>query len=187
MKTLSRVTMVVVSCVLVTMELVSAQPPLPGNEPAESFTTEDYYRVDKIDVHAHIRTEDPRFVELAKRDRFRFVNIVTDSSGPEELRQRHFAAFAQLKAHPDRVMVASTFPMDGWDEPDWQEKTIRFLDETFAKGAVAVKVWKNIGMVFRDKDGKLVMIDDPKLDPIFDHLAQKGIRVIGHLGEPREC
>ncbi|MCH8216063.1 MAG: amidohydrolase family protein [Planctomycetes bacterium] len=187
MKTLFRVTMVVVSCVLVTMELVSAQPRLQRNRPAESFTTEDYYRVDKIDVHAHIRTEDPRFVELAKRDRFRFVNIVTDSSGQEELRRRHFTAFAQLKAHPDRVIVASTFPMAGWDEPDWQEKTIRFLDETFAKGAVAVKVWKNIGMVFRDKDGKLVMIDDPKLDPIFDHLAQKGIRLIGHLGEPREC
>lgn len=155
--------------------------------PAESFSTEDYYRVDKIDVHSHIRTEDPRFVTLAKRDRFRFVNIVTDSGGPTELNLRHRAAFAQLKAHPDRVIVASSFSMDGWDDPDWADRTIRHLDETFAKGAVAVKVWKNIGMEWVDKNGKIIMIDDPKLRAIFDHIAKKNIRLIGHLGEPRDC
>jgi predicted TIM-barrel fold metal-dependent hydrolase len=77
--------------------------------------------------------------------------------------------------------------MAGWDEPDWQEKTIRYLDGTFAKGAVGVKVWKNIGMEFRDKNGKLVMIDDPKLDPIFAHLKRRKMVLIGHLGEPKNC
>ena len=43
MKALFRVTMVVVSCVLVTMGIVSAQPRLQRDRPAESFTTEDYY------------------------------------------------------------------------------------------------------------------------------------------------
>ncbi len=112
----------------------------------ESFTTEDYYLVDKIDVHFHILTEDPQFVTMAKRDRFRFVNIVTDSADPTELNLRHRAAFAQLKAHPDRIIVASSFSMVGWDAPDWADRTIRHLDETFAKGAVAVKVWKNIAI-----------------------------------------
>ncbi len=32
----------------------------------------------------------------------------------------------------------------------------------------------------------MIMVDDPKLSPIFDHLAKKDIRLIGHLGEPRE-
>ncbi len=39
----------------------------------------------------------------------------------------------------------------------------------------------------RDKDGKLVMIDHPQFDPIFKHLTDPGIVVIGHLGEPRNC
>ena len=155
--------------------------------PEDSFTTEDYYLVDKIDVHFHILTEDPQFVTLAKRDRFRFVNIVTDSADPTELNLRHRAAFAQLKAHPDRIIVASSFSMVGWDDPDWADRTIRHLDETFAKGAVAVKVWKNIGMEWKDKNGRIIMIDDPKLRSIFDHLTKKNIRVIGHLGEPRDC
>jgi len=42
-------------------------------------------------------------------------------------------------------------------------------------------------MVHRDGEGKLVMIDDPRFDPIFRKLIEKGIVVIGHLGEPKNC
>jgi predicted TIM-barrel fold metal-dependent hydrolase len=100
---------------------------------------------------------------------------------------RHETVFAQLEAHPDRVIAVSSFPMDGWDDADWHERTIHYLDETLERGAVAVKIWKNIGMEFRDGEGHMVMIDDPRFDPVFEHLAQKGVPVIGHLGEPREC
>jgi hypothetical protein len=32
-----------------------------------------------------------------------------------------------------------------------------------------------------------VMIDHPQFDPVFDHLQKKGIVLMGHLGEPRNC
>lgn len=32
-----------------------------------------------------------------------------------------------------------------------------------------------------------VMIDPPQFDPVFDHLQKKGIILMGHLGEPRNC
>lgn len=148
---------------------------------------EDYHQVEKIDSHFHIRTIEPEFVKLAKQDRFKFLNVVVHVSNPVELRQKHQASFSQKKHHPARVEVASAFPMTGWDDSYWVEKTIRYLDETFEKGAVAVKVWKNIGMEFRDKAGDLVMIDHSKFTPIFDHLQDKGIRLMGHLGEPQNC
>ncbi len=153
----------------------------------EFFTAEDYDRVGKIDLHAHIHAEDGEFVDLARQDRFWFVNIATYNADPDEMRMRHETVFTQLEAHPDRVIAVSSFPMEGWDDDDWQEKTIRYLDETFERGAVGVKLWKNIGMEFRDKNGHIVMIDNPRFDPIFEHLVRKGIPVIGHLGEPREC
>ncbi len=161
----------------------------PGTKAAdgEFFTAEDFDRVDKIDLHAHIHAEDGRFVEAAKGDRFRFVNIATYNADPDEMRMRHETVFTQLEAHSDRVIAVSSFPMEGWDDDDWQDRTIRYLDETFERGAVGVKVWKNIGMEFRDRKGDIVMIDNPRFDPIFEHLVQKGIPVIGHLGEPREC
>ena len=77
--------------------------------------------------------------------------------------------------------------MEGWDDDDWPQRTIQYLDAAFERGAVGVKVWKNIGMEFRDSNGDLIMIDNPRFDPVFQHLVEKDIPVIGHLGEPREC
>ena len=77
--------------------------------------------------------------------------------------------------------------MEGWETPQWQTNTIDFLDKTFSDGAVGVKVWKNIGMVVRNRDGDLIMIDDSRFDPIFEHLQKRGIVLMGHLGEPKNC
>lgn len=151
------------------------------------YSVEDYDQMEKIDSHFHIRTVEPKFVELAAQDRFKFLNVVVHTADSTELKQKHQASFAQKSAHPGRVEVASAFPLEGWDDVDWIEKTIQYLEATFRNGAVAVKVWKDIGMEFRDKDGKLVMIDDPQFDPVFDYLEQKGIRLMGHLGEPKNC
>lgn len=77
--------------------------------------------------------------------------------------------------------------MQGWDEPDWQEKTTAHLKNAFEKGAIGVKVWKNIGMEFKDKNDNFVMIDDSKFDPIFDFIESEGKTLTGHIGEPKDC
>ncbi len=154
---------------------------------SERFSVEDFTTIEKIDIHFHLHSENTDFVRLARHDRFSFLNIATQSAGPEVMKQKHRTVFLQYRANPDRVAPVSSFSMDGWDGPDWQQKTIAFLDKTFDEGAVGVKVWKNIGMVARDQHGELIMIDDPKLDPIFDHLEARGIVLMGHLGEPKNC
>jgi len=154
---------------------------------AESFQLADYAGVEKIDVHVHLKTENTGFVELARKDRFRFLSIAVHSADAEEMEYRHQAAYHQHETHPDRVAIASSFPLTGWSDPLWGSKTIEYLDGTFERGAVAVKVWKNIGMEFKDESGKYVMIDHSQFDPVFTHLARKEIRLIGHLGEPKNC
>lgn len=161
--------------------------PAHADDSTERFTMDDYYTVEKIDAHFHLRTRNTDFVTLAKEDKFRFVNIAVHSNSSVEMEFRLRTTFLQLQAHPERIAAASAFPMAGWDAPDWQKTTIAHLDATFEKGAVAVKVWKNIGMEFRDRSGELVMIDNPRFDPIFAHLAKRKIRLIGHLGEPKNC
>lgn len=153
----------------------------------ESFSMDDFSKIEKIDIHFHLHSDNVDFVAMARRDRFGFLNIATQTAGPEVMEEKHRTVLLQHRANPDRVAAVSSFSMEGWDDPDWQQKTIRHLDNTFEKGAVGVKVWKNIGMVARDKSGKLIMIDDPKLDPIFDHLEKRGIVLMGHLGEPKNC
>ena len=165
----------------------TARRPIGVAKVNDRFSVGDFSKLEKIDIHFHLHSDDTRFMELAAKDRFSILNIATQSARADVMREKHRTIFAQQKAHPNRVAPVSSFSMEGWDEDDWPEKTKAFLDETFEKGAVGVKVWKNIGMVFRNKSGELVMIDDPQLDPIFDHIEQRGIVLMGHLGEPKNC
>jgi predicted TIM-barrel fold metal-dependent hydrolase len=61
------------------------------------------------------------------------------------------------------------------------------IDDGFKNGAVAVKFWKEIGMVVKDPNGRYVMVDDPRFDPLFDLIQRSGKTVIAHIGEPYNC
>jgi hypothetical protein len=151
------------------------------------FAVGDFASVEKIDIHVHINSTDSALVDQAAADRFRLLTINVDYPDfPPLPDQRRFAQ-AQVAQHPALVQYAAAFSMKGWDDPGWQDRVIRELDAAFASGAVAVKVWKNIGMEFRDAHGRLVMIDDPKFDRIFDYIRERHKVLIGHEGEPHNC
>ncbi|GGW21986.1 amidohydrolase family protein [Arenibacter certesii] len=157
-------------------------------ENQEYYTLEDFNKVAKIDTHIHVFTNRNSFVEQAKKDNFRLLNIMVDlSKGKELIKSQYSYSFAQKKAHPGQYEVVSSFSIEDWDNPDFIMNTIAWLDKSFEEGAIGVKVWKNIGMVFRDKDNQLIMIDHPRLDAIFNHLVSKKIPLVGHLGEPKNC
>jgi len=152
-----------------------------------NFTMDDFQRVKKIDAHVHINASDAAFIEAAQADNFRLLTVNVDYPDFPPVAEQQRLAISHQQAHPAQVAFAGTFLMQGWDEPGWQEGAIRQLDEAIAAGAVAVKVWKNIGMDFRDQDSALVMIDNPRFDSIFQHLLQKNVVLIGHQGEPKNC
>ena len=65
--------------------------------------------------------------------------------------------------------------------------TLDDLKQSFKSGAVAVNVWKNIGMTLRDQNNAFILIDNDLFDPIFDYLEKKGMPLLGHIGEPLNC
>jgi len=147
----------------------------------------DFRSMDKTDVHVHLNTDKTDFVDAAAACGFRLLTINVDvAEYPPLPVQREWAAGFR-KRFPDRVAFATAFAMKGFGEADWLEKSLSYLDESFALGAAAVKVWKNIGMVEKDSDGRFIMVDDPRLKPIFDSLERKSVPVVAHLAEPRNC
>ena len=158
-----------------------------SKEAIEFYTMEDFERLAKVDAHVHVNSEDLSFITQAEADNFALLTISADYSEFPPIARQQEVGVALSKRYPQRLAFASTFPMHGWDDPDWREKTISYIDRTISEGACAVKVWKNIGMEYRDKKNNLVMIDHPNFDPIFSHLKTKNIPLIGHLGEPRDC
>jgi len=154
---------------------------------SRSSTLEDFASLEKIDVHVHINSADSALIDQAALDHFRLLTINVDYPEYPPLAEQLRLAQAHTASHPELVAYAASFSMRGWDQADWQQQVIRELDAAFAAGAVAVKVWKNIGMDFRDAKGRLIMIDDPQFDPVFAFIRERHRVLIGHQGEPRNC
>jgi hypothetical protein len=154
---------------------------------AASYSIDDFKGLDKIDVHVHINSADNALIDQARADGFRLLTINVDYPDFPPLAEQLQIAEAHAAENPATVAFAASFSMRGWDDPGWQQRVIHELDAAFTAGAVAVKVWKNIGMDFRDANGRLVMIDDPRFDPVFDFIRRRHRVLIGHQGEPHNC
>lgn len=153
----------------------------------DCYMIKDFHGIKKFDAHFHIYGEKNSAIEQANQDNFKLLCINTYSGGCDRVKKAHSWLDSLKNLYPGILEYTATFCLDGWDEAEWTDKTISWLDSCIGERAIAVKVWKNIGMEFRDRDSNLVMIDNPRFDPVFKHLTEKGIPVAGHLGEPRNC
>jgi hypothetical protein len=151
------------------------------------YGVDDFATIEKIDVHVHINSSDSALIDQAEADHFRLLTINVDYPDFPPIEDQRRIARTQVAVRPKRLAYAATFSLIGWDKPDWQSGVIRDLATAFDEGAVAVKVWKNIGMEFRDRAGHLVTIDDAKFDPIFAFVRDRHKVLIGHQGEPHNC
>jgi len=153
----------------------------------QHYSSDDFYKVAKIDMHMHLYSTNPGFMHEAEHDHFRVLSINVDYPDFPPLDVQRTVSETMLKNYPTRFAYAATFSVDNFEQPGWADAVIRQIDEAVRHGAVAVKVWKNIGMSLRAADGHFVMIDDPHFRPIFDHLAKIHIPLLGHQGEPKNC
>jgi predicted TIM-barrel fold metal-dependent hydrolase len=153
------------------------------------YTEKDFSSVLKIDSHVHINSDDGVFEEAAAADSFLLITLNVDHPDPPDIRTQYNFAVKSATNHPGMVFYGPTFFFDtaGFGSDDWNKKVISQLDQEISENAVTVKVWKNIGMTVRDRSGKFIMIDDPRLNPVFEYIKSKNLPVTGHLGEPRNC
>ncbi len=152
------------------------------------YTSADFFKVKKVDAHVHLYTGKTDFAKLAEADNFSLITITLDDvNEPPPMQEQQQFALQQVKAFPDRVAYATTISVRNFNAPQWQEETIAYLKNSFEKGAVAVKIYKVIGMALKDKTGKPVMIDDARFDSVVKFIVQHHIPVLGHLGEPKNC
>lgn len=155
--------------------------------PESHYAREDFATVRKFDAHVHANVAAPEILDLARADGFELLSINVDYPDFPSLAEQQAAALALQRLDPVRLHFATTFSMAGWGQPGWAARVNRQIDTAVAQGAVAVKVWKNIGMDVRGADDRLVMIDDPGFDPVLAHVQALGLPLIGHQGEPYNC
>jgi uncharacterized protein len=89
-----------------------------------------------------------------------------------------------VKPYPDRFVVFTQVDWSRIDEPNFSTEMVKQLDDAVHRGARGLKVLKDLGLGVRDKSGKLVAIDDPRIDPVWEECGRLGIPVAIHSTDP---
>ena len=163
-----------------------AQPLEAG--PAEALRS--FARFRPIDTHAHVFKNDPAFRTFLERWRLTLLNIlVVDDTAAyaRGLEPQHSDALAAIQGSAGRMVLCTTFDPYKVAEPHFVEDAIRQINEDFARGAAAVKLWKNVGMEIRRPDGSFLMPDDSLLAPIYRDIEEHHRTLVAHLAEPDSC
>jgi len=70
-------------------------------------------------------------------------------------------------------------------DPDrFVAETIALLRRHVSLGARGLKILKELGLHYRDGEGELIAVDDPRLDPIWEEAGAMGVPVLMHQSDP---
>jgi predicted TIM-barrel fold metal-dependent hydrolase len=89
-----------------------------------------------------------------------------------------------VKPYPGRFIVFTQIDWSKIDDPNFSQQMVAQLDDAVARGARGLKLLKDLGLAVRDKSGKLIPVDDPRLDPVWEECGRLGIPVSIHTGDP---
>jgi len=186
----------VVPAVMVLIASVSSSGPGTGSlhdaKPGRSSAGDlaGFSAVAPIDAHVHLYRDDPAFGDLMERLNLRVLDIcVIDDRDPffKGLEPQRGDVLKVVHTTRGRAAFCTTFSPYDFEEPGFSRRAIRQLDADFAAGAIAVKIYKVMGMEMKSKAGKWVMPDDPAFEPIYKDIAAHRRTVVAHIAEPDSC
>ena len=95
-----------------------------------------------------------------------------------------------ISKYPDRFLAYTMSDFAQWNDfcifktDDFVEKTIQHLEEDVKKGALGLKVTKELGLRFKDKDGSIIRVDDRRLYPVWKRAGELNLPVLMHISDP---
>ena len=87
--------------------------------------------------------------------------------------------------YPNRFIVFANVDFEGVGTPGWAENAVRQLEADYKAGARGLKIYKSLGLRYKDVEGNRLKIDDPRLDPIWQKCGDLGIPVLIHSADPK--
>ncbi len=138
-----------------------------------------------IDVHSHQRNMDAASLKKLVTD-MNALNegiMVNLSGGSGSSLNAKIESIK--KNYPNRFVVFANVDFDGVGKPGWTEKATAQLEEDIKNGAKGLKIYKSLGLRYKDINGKRLAIDDPRLDPIWAKCGEMGVPVLIHAADPK--
>jgi predicted TIM-barrel fold metal-dependent hydrolase len=88
------------------------------------------------------------------------------------------------RAYPGRFVTFCNVDWRGVGEPGWAERATAQLRHDVAAGARGLKVFKELGLRYRDTEGRLVSPDDPRIADVWAQAGALGVPVLIHSADP---
>ena len=138
-----------------------------------------------IDVHSHQRDMSTEaLIALTKDMDALNEGIMVNLSGGSGERLNNMLQSIRTN-YPNRFVVFANVDFEGVGTKGWSEKAAKQLEIDIRNGAKGLKIFKSLGLRYRDSDGKRLAIDDPRLDPIWAKCAEMEVPVLIHAADPK--
>lgn len=163
--------------------------PIPKLVTKETPVTRPRFPV--IDAHNHLRGDFGAWETRPVRELLDIldaadVRVYVDLDGGwgEDILETHLDHFKA--AAPERFRIYGGVDWDKWSEHgdkfgEWAAGRLR---QQAARGAEGLKIWKPLGLTVKDQNGKLVSVDDPRLDPVWATAGELHLPVTIHIADP---
>lgn len=137
-----------------------------------------------IDFHNHLGklADTEKFIEEMDKANVRMA-VSLDGHSKDFFYREHLKKSQSVPG--DRFMVFFAPEWERIDEVNFGMNEAKRLEEAVKLGARGVKVYKKLGLTVKDKSGKVVPVDDPRLDPIWAKCGELGIPVLIHVSDPK--
>ena len=156
----------------------------PKSQLVVPVTTIDKPKFPVIDIHNHLGNLADTEKYLAEMDKAGVVTAISLDGHSKNLFYKEHLKKAQ--AIPgDRIVVFFAPEWERIDEPNFGLNEAKRLQDAVKSGARGVKVYKRLGLTVKDKSGKVVPVDDPRLDPIWAKCGELKIPVLIHVSDPK--
>lgn len=84
-----------------------------------------------------------------------------------------------------RLILFTNVSFKDISKPGWTEEAVRQLEEDVKNGANGLKIYKGLGLSYKDADGNRIKIDDERIDPVWAKCGELGIPVLIHSADPK--
>ncbi len=137
-----------------------------------------------IDIHNHLRDLDKTEYYLQQMDEAGvWICIGLDGYSRDDFYKEHLKASQSVSK--DRFHIYFSPDLRRIDEPDFGQREAQKLEEAVKMGIRGLKIFKNLGLTLKDNTGRVVPVDDARLDPIWEKCAELGIPVMMHVSDPK--
>ena len=134
------------------------------------------------DIHAHWPASVEPAALLEAMDDLGVERAVNLSGGVGAQLDRMLERYHD--AAPGRLVIFANIDFSRIDEPTFGTNAVEMLERARARGAAGVKIFKSLGLTIKDRGGRVVPIDDPRLDPIWAACGRLGLPVLIHSADP---